>query len=203
MLLCDLLESLILGERRVGGSEAGVSGDVNALGLAELDQLGGGAVRVQLDLVDGGGDLGGLEKSLEVLDTEVGNTDSLGLARLVNLLHGLPGVDESVVSVDLLLVLLVQSDRPVHEQKVDVAGLELLERLLNGLLDVLASVVVHLGGEPELGSVDARVLDAVSDLLLVTVGLGTAERGGRLLVSCSGTRDGFEEGGRGGVKNRR
>lgn len=45
-------ESLVLGKRRVGGSEAGVGGVVDTLLLAVGDELGGGVVGVKLDLVD-------------------------------------------------------------------------------------------------------------------------------------------------------
>lgn len=42
--LGNLLQGLVVGEGRVGGSETRVGGDVNALGLTELHQLGRGSV---------------------------------------------------------------------------------------------------------------------------------------------------------------
>ena len=72
-----------MSERRVGGAEAGVGSAVDALLLTVLDELGGGVVGVEFDLVDGGNGLAGvvLEEDLEVLDGEVGDTDVLDAAR--------------------------------------------------------------------------------------------------------------------------
>lgn len=64
----DLLHSLALGlgelgeavelvERRVAAAQGGVPRAVNALGLAELEEVGGRVAGVELDLVDGGDDL--------------------------------------------------------------------------------------------------------------------------------------------------
>lgn len=65
---------------------------MNALGGVVGDQLGRGVVGVQLDLVDGGDDLGAgvVQELLEVPDTEVGDTNVLGLAGGGNFLHLLP-----------------------------------------------------------------------------------------------------------------
>jgi hypothetical protein len=63
--------------------------------------------RMELNLINGGNDLGGLEKGLEVSDTKVGNTDGSGLAGVDELLHLLPGVGELPVLVDNGLVLRV------------------------------------------------------------------------------------------------
>lgn len=70
---------------------------MDALGGVVGDQLGGGVVGVQLDLVDGGHDLGAgvVEELLEVLDAEVGDTDVAHLAGGRELLHFLPVIDMS------------------------------------------------------------------------------------------------------------
>lgn len=106
VLLGNLLQSLVVGQRRTGGSEARVGGEVDTLGLAELDEGGRGTVDVGLTLVDGGDGLGRLQKGLQVLDTEVGDTDGLDLGR-GDLLHLPPGVDKVPVLVEDLLVLTV------------------------------------------------------------------------------------------------
>jgi len=64
-------------------------------------------VRVKLDLVDGGCDLGARvgEQLLEVLDGEVGDTNVLHAARLRELLHLSPCVLEVPVGVVLLEVI--------------------------------------------------------------------------------------------------
>lgn len=62
---------------------------------------------MDLHLVDGRDDLGGLQEGLEVSDTKVGDTDGSGLAGVDELLHFLPGVGEFPVLVDNGLVLRV------------------------------------------------------------------------------------------------
>ena len=81
-----------MSERRVGGAEAGVGSAVDALLLTVLDELGGGVVGVEFDLVDRGNGLAGvvLEEDLEVLDGEVGDTDVLDAARGRQLLEFSP-----------------------------------------------------------------------------------------------------------------
>jgi hypothetical protein len=79
---------------------------VDALGLAELEESGRGAVDVSLTLVDGRNGLGLLQQGLQVLDTEVGDTDGPSLGR-GDLLHLPPSVDEGPVVVDLGLSLTV------------------------------------------------------------------------------------------------
>lgn len=54
LALGNLLQDLVVGKRRVGGAEAGVGSAVDALLLAVVDELGGGVVGVELDLVDSG-----------------------------------------------------------------------------------------------------------------------------------------------------
>lgn len=46
-----------MGKRRVGRAEAGVGSAVNVLLLAVVNELGGGVVGVELDLVDSGNGL--------------------------------------------------------------------------------------------------------------------------------------------------
>lgn len=51
--LSELEEGGVLVQRRVGGAEARVGGGVDALGGVVGDQLGGGVVGVEFDLVNG------------------------------------------------------------------------------------------------------------------------------------------------------
>lgn len=148
---------------------------------------------MKLDLIYGRNNLGGGEKSLEVSDTEVGDTDGSGLAGLDQLFHLLPGVGKLPVLVGDGLLLrvdgvcevgqrksereareLTDRDGPVHENQVDVVGLEPLQGLVHGLGDVLVVHVVDLGGQEEGFSGDTGILDSVSDFGLVSVSLSAA-----------------------------
>lgn len=174
-------------------SEGRIGGDVDALLLGVGDQ---GVVLVQawvaLDLVDRGADAGGFLDGLEVVDGEVGDTNVPGLA-LGERDQGLPRVDQgdAVVEGNLALLFLVlgeehltdgtlqgEGDRPVDEVEVEVVELQLGECVIEGLLDVLRAVgvVPQLGGDEEILTLDAKVLDALvkalGDLLLVLVDLG-------------------------------
>ena len=61
MLLCDLIDTLVLEQRRASAAERAVRCDVNTLLLAKVDDFLLRAQRVVLDLVDGG-DNGGFGK---------------------------------------------------------------------------------------------------------------------------------------------
>lgn len=98
---------------------------MNVLLLGVLDQ---GVVLLEegvaLDLVDGGGDTGSVDDGLEVLNSEVGDTNVLGLG-LGEVDQGLPGVDQgdALVEVDLtlggegeeLVAILLEGNGPVDE----------------------------------------------------------------------------------------
>lgn len=96
------LDDGLRGEQGAAGAAQGtVGGDVNALGLAEVDNLLLGQGGVVLDLVDGR-DNGGLGKEfLQVLDAVVGDADGADLAGAEELLHALPGGDVAVVVDDV------------------------------------------------------------------------------------------------------
>lgn len=76
-------------ERGVGGAKARVPGGVDTLGSVVGDQLRGGVVRVNLDLVDGrdGGGGRGVQEDLEIPDAEVGHTNILYSSGSGELLH--------------------------------------------------------------------------------------------------------------------
>lgn len=127
-----------------------------------------------------------VQKLLEVLDAKVAHTNVLDLAGINQLLHLAPGIDKIPVVVDLLGVLPVKTGGPVHEVEVDVGGIEVLERGVNGLGDVLVPVVVQLGGEPDLLTGNARGLDALADFLLVAIGIRGVD------VSVAGTQSSLD-----------
>ena len=171
LLVGNLLEGLVTGKRRVGRAEARVGSAVNALLLAVLDQLWRWVVGVQLDLVDCGCGLAArvVEKLLEMLDAEVGDTNVLRAARLKDLLHLGPGLDVVPVIVVLLQVLRNGRRRPVDQVEVDVVSVKRLERGRDALFDALVPRVVKLGGDPDLLTRHAGVLDALAHLVLVAV----------------------------------
>jgi len=61
------------------------------------------------------------------------------------------------------------SDQSHHQVKVDVVNTEGLERRVDTLFDALVPRVVELGGDPDLLTWDTRVLDTLTDLVLVAV----------------------------------
>lgn len=73
-------------------------------------------------------------------------------------------------------VALCPTHVPVHQVQVEVVRLELVERVLDGQLDVLGVVVdlKQLRGDEDLGTGDARGADTLPDLLLVAVAPGAA-----------------------------
>ena len=68
---------------------------------------------------------------------------------------------------------------PVHEDQVNVVGLELLQGLVHGLSNVLVVHVVNFGGQEEGLSGNTSILDTVSDFGFVSVGLSAVVRGVR------------------------
>lgn len=192
LLLRNLEEGGVLVQGGVGGTQTGVTSGVDALGGVVGDQLGGGVVGVQLDLVDGGHDLaaGVIQELLQVLDTEVGDTDVADLASGRQLLHflpvvnmgsqqwfsteldvkcHLPGLDEVPVGQVLRQVIGVGGAGPVNQVEVDVIGAEVLERGIDSLSHALVPGVVQLGGEPDLLAGHAGVLDTGTNLGLVAI----------------------------------
>lgn len=127
-----------------------------------------------------------LEELLKVLDGNVRDTDGfdfLGMS-LVDLLHRLPGVDPIVLTVRLAIL---RGTGPVHKPcrvsskptvptleqrvsrtKVEVWGVEILQRRLERRLGVPLVGVVQFSGQKNLFPGNAGVLDTNPDFLLVT-----------------------------------
>lgn len=128
---------------------------------------------VALELVRRGHRAALLDERLELRLGEVGHPHSARLAGGRELGHGLPGVDVGDVGrLDVargvlgeLVVAGFEGRGPVHQVEVDVVHAEVLEGLVQGAFDVLGRVLVvpKLGGDEELGAVDAGFLDGGPD----------------------------------------
>lgn len=108
VLLCGGDDTLVIEERRACAAERAVGGDMDALLLAEVNDLLLGQKRMVLDLIGGGDDGGLCEQLLEVLDRVVGDTDGLDLlgVGLDQLLEVLPCVDVCDGAVDVTAAVL-------------------------------------------------------------------------------------------------
>lgn len=144
------------------GGQGRVGGDGDAAGLEEGDEVAVLEVGVELDLVDGGDDVGGLEDVLDVFLEEVGEADGAGAAR------GLDGLELGPAALDLLLVDALPVGR-VDQVEVDVVEAELLQRQGKGVLDGAGRLGVVLCDDEELLAGDAGGLDGGAELLLVAV----------------------------------
>lgn len=167
--LCDII---LLGQfsvKTVDGTTLGcdergegtVGGHSNAVLLVEGNEITVLEIRVVLDLVDGGLDLGRLEDGLEVHLQEVGHADGLDTTRRLELLELSPA----------LLQVLVGLGEPgaVDEIQIDVLKAELLKgdvKRVNGGTLLLGG---DLGGDIELLPGNATRLDGLAKLLLVAV----------------------------------
>jgi len=109
------LDSGVLIKRGVGGPEAGVGGAVDAFGFAVVEEFGGGAIRMQLDLVDGGDGLAGrvVKEDLKVPNAEVRDANVLDPAGGRELLELGPGLDEVPVREVFLQICGIGAGRPV------------------------------------------------------------------------------------------
>jgi hypothetical protein len=138
-------------------------------------------VGVEFDLVNHGLQSGRRPDGLEVLRQEVGHTNGLGLARLLDLLHlgpsslelgSVTGVIEWVVHG--VLGLALGKPGRVNQIQIDVVGLELLQGLGDRTLDVV-NVDDDLGGDEEFLPREAGFPDGNPDLRLGVVDFGTID----------------------------
>ena len=104
---------------------------------------------MQLDLVDGGGDVGLGGEPLEVRDLEVRDADRAGAAVGLELLERPPGRD--------VVAVVEGRQRPVDQEQVDVVDAELGERLVERAARVvgLVEAVVELARDEDVLAVDA------------------------------------------------
>ncbi|KAI3477728.1 hypothetical protein L1887_60501 [Cichorium endivia] len=173
------------------GAEGRVGLEGDAVSVRIVAQLVVVHAEVDLDLVDDGLDLGGLGGLADAADVEVGDADVANLALLDHLLHDAVGGHEVARELGVLdgvsasgadgadhgAVCVHEGDGPVHEVEVEVVCAEVLERVVERLFDVfwVVEAVPELGGDPELVTLDAGLLDAVGDGVLIAVGPGAVE----------------------------
>src|SRR5665213_1589240 len=122
---------------------------------------------MDLDLVDGGHDLGLLEQPLQMVVFEVGYADGAGSTLGVDALECLPSLDEVVH----------RGQGPVDEEQVDPIHVQGDECLVEGTQGIIEGVlvVIELAGHEDLGPVDARSGNSLSYLFLVAVHLRRVE----------------------------
>lgn len=145
LLFGDLQQSRVFVQRRIGRTQARVTGRVDALRGVVGHQLRGRVVGMQFDLVDSWHNLGAgvVQEALQVLDAKVGHADVAhfpGGWQLLHLLPGtreprintpvpynrmagrahLPGLDEIPVGEMLLQVLGIRGGWPVHQVQIDI-----------------------------------------------------------------------------------
>lgn len=185
-------------------AEGRVGGDVDVVLCAVGDEVVLGEEGVCLDLVDGGGDAGGLDDGVEVLDGKVGDTDRLDLALFLEGEEGLVRVDDRDAAVEGGVLAAVggggevgevgalECDGPVDEVEVEVVEAELGERVVEGSLDEggLVGIVPELGCDEELVALDDGgddLLERGADLVLVLVDLGQVQV---TVASLDGNLDG-------------
>lgn len=192
VLLSNLSEDWLLNELTqvlsfivdlVRVSEWRVLGDMDALLRVPLEELLLLQPWVALQLVRSWDNLTLLQDPLGFRLAEVGNTDSLGLSALNQLLHRLVGIHKVDIlgdhlSVGVLLKQLfggLECSWPVHEVKVDVIEAEVLERGIESWLDGgwSVGVVPELGGDEELLARNVRLLDGAADCWLGAVDTGS------------------------------
>lgn len=131
MLLSNLLNLLLLEQRRSSASQRTVCSNQDTLFLAVIHNFLLRQVRVVLNLVCGGGDFGFLHEFFQEGDGEVGDTDGLCLSGGEELFHLLPGLGVGPGCVEVagavgvfgefgVVAFGVHGDRPMHEVTDDV-----------------------------------------------------------------------------------
>lgn len=197
VLLCDLVDNLERSLAGTGGAERRVSLGKDVLLLEPANELGLGEGEGKLDLVNDRLDAARLEELLGAANGEVGDTDVLDNTLVDKLLELSPDLDkvfgglevEEVLSGGGVLlgvagkltggdILGDESDVPVHEVKVKVLDVELVERVLDSLADVVVVEFEELRGDPDVLTGNTRELDALSYLVLVLVTPGAVCRKG-------------------------
>ena len=146
------------------------------LGVERL-HLGLLEVGVQLDLVDGGDDLGHVKQVREVPGHEVADADGADLAVLEQRLQ---------CPVSLERLAEVRRQRLVQDQQVDLVDAELAGALVEGVQRLVISVVADpdLGLQEDRRATTLRRVHRFADLALVAV------CGGRVDVAVAGAERG-------------
>ena len=161
ILLTDFVQDGI-GEKVVASLGEGAPGlvlhavlfHVLVRGLLLMEDVG-------LHLVDRRGDFGELAQVDQAVGIKIADADGAQLASTVGLFHRAVGA-------------VIVAERLVNQQQIDVVGVQLLQRTVDGGLCHLVSGVgdPHLGGQEQLVPRHAAFLDGGAHRLLVAVGLG-------------------------------
>ena len=142
---------------------------------------------VEFELVRGGDGGGVGEEALEFRVAEVGDADGAGFAGLQARFHGFPGVEVvGGAGEDFVAAVFIfgheggapgEGGGPVHEVEVEVVGVEVLERGVEGGAHVVGvvRVVPEFGGDEDFGAGDAALLDGGADGRLSAVDAGSVD----------------------------
>lgn len=196
VLLGDSNNLFLVHKGSASGTEGRVGLDNNALLLTVSDELSTGKQGVDLNLVDSRNNLNARAKEIgQGYERVVGDTNSLGLASLVNGLKLLPGLLKVKVGVNVHLALgilgekivgalRVEANGPMGKKEVDIVKTKQLEGLVQRLFN---AVVVRREGlccDKDVLSGNLARLDGISNtltnflLVLVDVGgINVADRG--------------------------
>lgn len=168
-----VLELVATCERRVG-----LDGD--AVLAADVDEVLALEEGVDLNLVDSGDNRGLGHELLEVVDTEVGDTNGADLAEALGSLKSSPGGNA--------LLLVVRGG--VDEVEVEVVELELLKGVAEGVEGSFVAVVSipELGGDEDLATGSASLLEPLLQGAAASLLVGVS--GCRVDVAVSGIEGG-------------
>lgn len=137
MLLRDTHQRVVRQQRRHRARRRLPNGRVrsqhNLVALAKRAERHARQARVQLHLVDGGHDVGGLEQGGEEGDAKVGHAQRPHLARVEQLDHVGPGLVDRRALVGLQGLAVLDTLRPVHQVQINVLNVQGLEGALKGL----------------------------------------------------------------------
>lgn len=163
MLLCDLREQRMCQDWILPSQQLTAQGapadDPDVLVQAIRHKLQVGVQSVQLDLVDGRRYRCVLQQTIEQLRREVADANPSAFVSHQPL-HALPRLPVRWVSGVVLRLLI---DRhgvwPVHEEDVDVANVQVAERVGEGSGRVMEACAPEFGDDRDVGARDARVAD--------------------------------------------
>lgn len=149
------------------GQERPVGCEFDVLVFVICHQVSVLQVRMELDLIDGWPNFGSLEDRLEVWLEEVADPDALRLPTCGHLFQLRPFLLE-------LGIVTFGEERRVDQVEVDIVQPQLFQTRIDGGRDI-CDVGNHLGGDEELVTRHAALLDGVAQLLFRVVDLGAVQ----------------------------
>ena len=189
--LGNLNDVSILKDGRVRLTEWRVCRYYDTLLAAELNQLVFLVVWMSLDLVKSWDDLCMLKELRECLDAKVAHSDSLDLTwtGLKELFHSLPRVNEIDRVVSHEHVTGLRGLRPVHQVEIDVVNVELSQRLVKGLLNIVVIKVPEFRGNKKVFTRNTRGAQTLTHDFFVLVKRRSVEVGVAVLSGSGNTID--------------